>query len=225
MDKEMRPEQPKKFNPSSLPDQKVLEIERIRAKFCQGTVEWNEYLPVQIVEGYLEGVEETLNERLDGELIRQAMRECESISERDVFFERMIVAIDPLIEDVVNHRMLEGRSFALSNVLDISIEGDDRIGIHIASNLKPISSIKSFSEGKKILFQIVLDNPSIQVIEAATWIWKKYPKFADRMGFTIVGPIPNRIILPEGEKRENYLLAEISRDAFLEKNSPKASSI
>lgn len=203
---------------SRLPDQVdlVRGCERRMLRFEVRSWRNHERWPIIIAEKLAMKSQAVLERRVDSDVIYRNILQCGSVHDGDAFIEAAMCAMEPMMEDLVQYNMDKRRRFSVNDTLQVSIEGSDRIGIHVLSGLALEDFYRSFLEGMKRIALIVRDNPSIGIIEGVSWIWKKYPAIAERLGFTIIGNAPQRTHLPEKE-RERCMLAEMSREEFLKK--------
>lgn len=188
----------------------------------------------------LERVMSVLNSGIfDKEGIVRRLRECENIKERDVFVDRVVSALLPVIE----MRAKDPRAFAkIANPEDVVEEettnltenfsyneiienGEKAYLIHLPvdSEKKEKLSVmligRLFKEGLEELARITDKNSEIKKIVATSALVKKYQRLLGRLGFTITGPISEELRKMHfaNEAEREVWNSEISREDFLKK--------
>ena len=145
---------------------------------------------------------------IEGESIRQSLRELPAIEERGQFVESTFSLLGPFVDLRINHEeefdRLRPGDTPVTLVNEIFAYGlyENSADIHLGLSGLPMGEIKKlFIEGLKELAKVVNDNKKIIVITGESWIIAKNPGIVEKLGFTI--------------DDKNARSASISREDFL----------
>jgi len=168
---------------------------------------------------------------MDGEKVRQSLRECSTIKDRGEFIERVFSSLKPIndlkknnpgifeaIERKAFVEEVEARGFKkINEILSYGVS-EDFVHIHLAPARQfGISGLKKMTqEGLEELAKTVKENQAVKRVEAISWIVADHPKILEKLGFTVVGEI-------DEEMRRKYYAddnrpigrATVSREDFL----------
>ncbi|MDO8558956.1 MAG: hypothetical protein Q7R84_01360 [bacterium] len=160
------------------------------------------------VENILSKIEPFLkSDLIDGDKVRQSLRGCSAIKEREEFIEKVLSSLEPIsdlkknnpeaFEEIERRVFVEGvevRGFKkINEILSYGVN-EDFAHIHLApAGQFGISVLKMVRGGLEELAKIVKENKEIKRVEAISWIVADHPKILERLGFTVVGEIDEEI--------------------------------
>ena len=186
----------------------------------------------KIVKDILSKIEPFLrSDLIDGDKVRQSLKGCSTIKDREEFIEKVLSALGPIsdlkknnpgaFEEIERKAFIEGveaRGFKkINEILSYGVS-EDFVHIHLAPARQfGISGLKKMTqEGLEELAKTVKENQAVKRVEAISWIVADHPKILEKLGFTVVGEI-------DEEMRRKYYAddnrpigrATVSREDFL----------
>jgi hypothetical protein len=168
----------------------------------------------------------------DNSQIIESIKVCAEIEDKDVFTERILSILEPLIKiETADPKAFEEKrreffvddigSTKLNEILSYEID-NDVIHLHLSPAREFIKEkgipgfIKEIRDGFISLAKILEENKEIKDVVGISWIIAKNPTLLEGLGFSVEhGKIPNENN-PEGGERP-ISIASISREKFLER--------
>lgn len=160
---------------------------------------------------------------LPGQNIKESLRQCSNIKNREKFIEDMLVALKPIFDfkrnDPLNFEIIERKDYdeysGYKRVNDLIYYDtiDSKIAIHIAHS-RYIKGKKSLLlDGLAELARMVESSRDIDKIEGESWIIARKPKLVEKLGFTLEDIAIESPEMPGVPIRRAYM----SREDFLKK--------